>query len=52
MIDDKLTRAERLRLETFNQVNLRYPLQPTPLDEHLREAEQVEAWLKAAREDS
>ena len=52
MIEDKLTRAERLRLEAFAQVNLRNQMRPIALDKHMREAELVEAWLKAAREDA
>ena len=52
MIQDKLTRAERLWLEAFNQVNLRNQMRPVPLKNHLAEAEEIEQWLKRARDDA
>ena len=52
MIQDKLTRAERLRLEAFNQVNLRNQMRPLPLKDQFAEAEAVEQWLKKARDDA
>ena len=52
MIQDKLTRAERLRLEAFNQVNLRNQMRPLPLKDQFAEAEAVEQWLKKARDEA
>jgi hypothetical protein len=54
MINDKLTRGERIRLESLNQVlNWLGPMmvQRPPLMHILENAEQVEKWIKAARDD-
>ena len=51
MIEDKLTRAERIRLESLGQAQNMSPLvqrdRPTEGD-ILRRAERIEAWLKEA----
>lgn len=52
MGEDKLTRAERIRLESFAQVGMRHQIRPIPLTDHFIEAERVEKWLREAREDS
>jgi hypothetical protein len=52
MPEDKLTRAERIRLEAFAQVGARNMARPLTLAMHLQEAEKVEAWLYAARDPS
>ena len=49
--EDKLTRAERIRLEAFAQAGMRHTMRgPVPLQEQLDEAEIIERWLYSARE--
>lgn len=52
MQQDKLTRAERIRLEAFAQATGRHQMRPLDLDEHMIEAEKIETWLRQAREDA
>lgn len=57
MPNDQLTRAERIRLEALSQsmsaTALTYhgPTRPTMFDV-LRNAEQIEAWIRKARADA
>ena len=51
MPEDKLTRAERIRLEAFAQAGMRYTMRGCPLEQQFREAEAIEKWLKLAKED-
>lgn len=50
MNQDKLTRAERIRLEAFAQVGQRNAMRPIAMEAHMAEAELLERWLYAARE--
>ncbi|CAB4167876.1 hypothetical protein UFOVP860_60 [uncultured Caudovirales phage] len=50
MNPDRLTRAERIRLEAFALIGARHRLKPIPMDQHLSEAAALELWLYAARE--
>lgn len=50
--EDKLTRAERIRLEALARVQGMNPIMKSDWP-HMREmAETVEKWLRQAREDS
>ncbi len=59
MLEDRLTHAERIRLESLSQAigsaHL-IPVQANNLDEAfdkvVARAEKIEAWLRAAREDA
>lgn len=50
MNPDKLTRAERIRLEAFAQISRRHGYRPIAMEAHKAEAEELERWLYAARE--
>lgn len=52
MHNDQFTRAERIRLEAFAQVNARNQMRPLELHNHFQEAEKVEQWLRSAKEDA
>lgn len=53
MQQDQLTRAERIRLECFAQINQRTMMGPkTDINTAMQDAERLEAWLKQAREDA
>lgn len=50
---DQLTRAERVRLEALNQaINSAMTLRVASLPELLTRAEEIETWLRRAREDA
>jgi len=51
MIEDRLTRDERIRLEALNQAHVRYAMDravviPIPVTTILETAEQYEAWIR------
>lgn len=48
MVEDKLTHAERIRLEAFAQAGMRHQMKPILLSQQFYEAEQIEQWLHAA----
>jgi hypothetical protein len=52
MPEDKLTRAERIRLEALARVQGMSPITPQNADDILQMAERVERWIRAAREDA
>lgn len=49
--NDQLTRAERIRLESFAQAGMRHQMLSVPLNQQFKEAEEIEKWLKEAKED-
>jgi hypothetical protein len=48
MGEDKLTPAQRIRLEAFAQAGARHSMRALPLAEHFAEAAAIEEWLRAA----
>ena len=48
--EDRLNHAERIRLEAFAQIGMRNAMRPIALEAHMHEAEQLEAWLKKAKD--
>jgi hypothetical protein len=48
MNEDKLTHAQRLRLEAFAQAGARNQMRPIPIQQQFEEAVMIEQWLWAA----
>lgn len=48
MSEDKLSRAQRVRLEAFAQAGQRYAMRGCPIEQHLKEAVMIEEFLWAA----
>lgn len=48
MGEDKLTPAQRLRLESFAQAGARHQMRPLPLEDHFDEARKIERFLAEA----
>lgn len=46
MIEDQLTRDERIRLEALNQANARYTMKPASNDEVLATAAKFEEFIR------
>lgn len=46
MIEDKLTRDERIRLEALAQANQRYTMRPASTDEILATSQAYEDWIR------
>ena len=52
MHQDQLTRKERVRLEAFAQVTARHQMRPLSLEDHMKEAQRVEAFLYLAEAEN
>ena len=50
MYEDKLTRAERIRLECFAQAVAAFGVRAVTAQDLMRSAEEIEAWLKEAKD--
>lgn len=48
MIEDKLSQAQRIRLESFAQAGARNQMRPIPIQQQFEEAVLIEQWLWAA----
>lgn len=52
MIEDTLTRNERIRLEALNQAVQRYAMRPASNDEVLKTAQKYETWIRGDEESA
>lgn len=51
MIEDKLTRSERLRLEALNQANKMWVMKPANVENILTTAKQFEEYIRGTGHD-